>query len=65
MIKRISKRIDLILIEHDMEVVFDIADFIMVMAQGGILATGTATEIASNLAVQEAYLGSPEDEYAC
>jgi branched-chain amino acid transport system ATP-binding protein len=65
MIKRISKRIDLILIEHDMEVVFDIADSIMVMAQGGILATGTATEIASNLAVQEAYLGSPEDEYAC
>jgi branched-chain amino acid transport system ATP-binding protein len=65
MIKRISKRIDLILIEHDMEVVFDIADFIMVMAQGGILATGTAAEIASNLAVQEAYLGSPEDELAC
>jgi branched-chain amino acid transport system ATP-binding protein len=65
MIKRISKRIDLILIEHDMEVVFDIADFIMVMAQGGILVTGTATDIASNLAVQEAYLGSPEDEYAC
>jgi len=65
MIKRIAKRVDVILIEHDMEVVFDIADFIMVMAQGGILATGTATEIASNLDVQEAYLGSPEDELAC
>ncbi|HWM81249.1 MAG TPA: ABC transporter ATP-binding protein [Pseudolabrys sp.] len=65
MIRRIAKRIDVILIEHDMEVVFDIADFIMVMAQGGILATGTAADIASNLAVQEAYLGSPEDELAC
>src|SRR5690606_12717368 len=58
MIKRISQRIDLILIEHDMEVVFDIADFIMVMAQGAILATGTAAEIAADLKVQEAYLGS-------
>jgi len=51
-----------ILIEHDMEVVFDIADFIMVMAQGGILATGSAAEIAADAKVQEAYLGSPEDD---
>jgi branched-chain amino acid transport system ATP-binding protein len=62
MIKGISKRIDVILIEHDMEVVFDIADFIMVMAQGAILATGTAAQIASDAKVQEAYLGSPEDD---
>jgi branched-chain amino acid transport system ATP-binding protein len=62
LIKAISKRIDVILIEHDMEVVFDIADFIMVMAQGAILATGTAAEIAGDPKVQEAYLGSPEDD---
>jgi branched-chain amino acid transport system ATP-binding protein len=62
MIKDISKRIDVILIEHDMEVVFDIADFIMVMAQGAILATGTAAQIAVDHKVQEAYLGSPEDD---
>jgi branched-chain amino acid transport system ATP-binding protein len=61
-IKDISKRIDVILIEHDMEVVFDIADFIMVMAQGAILATGTAAQIAVDHKVQEAYLGSPEDD---
>jgi branched-chain amino acid transport system ATP-binding protein len=62
MIKEISRRVDVILIEHDMEVVFDIADFIMVMAQGAILATGTAAEIARDPKVQEAYLGSPEDD---
>jgi branched-chain amino acid transport system ATP-binding protein len=62
LIKNISRRVDVILIEHDMEVVFDIADFIMVMAQGGILATGSAAEIAADAKVQEAYLGSPEDD---
>jgi branched-chain amino acid transport system ATP-binding protein len=51
-----------VLIEHDMEVVFEIADFIMVMAQGAILATGTAAQIAADPAVQEAYLGSAEDD---
>lgn len=61
-IKDISRRIDVVLIEHDMEVVFDIADFVMVMAQGAILATGTAAQIAADPKVQEAYLGSPEDD---
>jgi branched-chain amino acid transport system ATP-binding protein len=62
MIKRIAARIDVILIEHDMEVVFDLADFILVMAQGAVLATGSAREIAADPRVQEAYLGAPEDE---
>jgi branched-chain amino acid transport system ATP-binding protein len=61
-IKSISQRTDIVLIEHDMEVVFDVADFIMVMAQGAILATGSAAEIADNSQVQEAYLGPPEDD---
>jgi branched-chain amino acid transport system ATP-binding protein len=62
MITDISQHTDVILIEHDMEVVFDIADFIMVMAQGAILATGTAAEVATDPKVKEAYLGSPEDD---
>jgi branched-chain amino acid transport system ATP-binding protein len=62
MIKDVSRRIDVVLIEHDMEVVFDIADFIMVMAQGAVLATGNAAEIAADPKVQEAYLGAPEDD---
>ncbi|MEZ5907272.1 MAG: ABC transporter ATP-binding protein [Hyphomicrobiaceae bacterium] len=61
-IKELSKSIDVLLIEHDMEVVFAIADRIVVMAQGGVLASGQPAEIAANKDVQEAYLGSPEDE---
>jgi branched-chain amino acid transport system ATP-binding protein len=61
-IRELSRRIDIVLIEHDMEVVFDIADFIMVMAQGAILATGAPADIAADPKVQDAYLGSPEDD---
>ena len=60
----ISKRIDVVLIEHDMEVVFSIADEIIVMAQGALLARGAPKEISANPKVQEAYLGSLEDEAA-
>jgi branched-chain amino acid transport system ATP-binding protein len=61
-IKDISRRIDVVLIEHDMEVVFDVADRIVVMAQGAILAAGEPAAIAADPKVQEAYLGSPEDD---
>jgi branched-chain amino acid transport system ATP-binding protein len=61
-IRHISQRIDVVLIEHDMEVVFDLADFIMVMAQGAVLATGTAAEISADPKIQDVYLGSPEDD---
>ncbi|HYB54540.1 MAG TPA: ABC transporter ATP-binding protein, partial [Alphaproteobacteria bacterium] len=43
--------------EHDMRVVFHLADRIMVLAEGAVLAEGTPGEIASNERVQEAYLG--------
>jgi branched-chain amino acid transport system ATP-binding protein len=61
-IKDLSKQIDVVIIEHDMEVVFSIADDITVMAQGRILARGAPAEIAANAEVQTVYLGSPEDD---
>ena len=61
-IRELARRIDIIIIEHDMEVVFGIADDITVMAQGAILAQGAPKEIADNDKVREAYLGRPEDE---
>jgi len=48
----------IVLIEHDMRVVFNLADRISVLDQGRFLAEGTPPEIAANEAVQAAYLGS-------
>ena len=61
-IQEISKRIAIIVIEHDIEVVFNIADEIVVMAQGAVLATGTPEEIANNHDVRIAYLGDDDDD---
>ncbi len=47
----------IVLIEHDMRVVFNLADRITVLDQGAVLADGTPKEIAANSAVQAAYLG--------
>ncbi|WP_407146959.1 ABC transporter ATP-binding protein [Bradyrhizobium sp. ORS 86] len=47
----------IVLIEHDMRVVFHLADYITVLDQGGLLAEGRPDEIAASEAVQAAYLG--------
>jgi branched-chain amino acid transport system ATP-binding protein len=49
--------LSLVLIEHDMRVVFHLADRITVLDQGRMLAEGKPAEIAANQAVQAAYLG--------
>jgi len=52
-----DQKLTIVLIEHDMRVVFHLADRIMVLAEGAVLAEGTPAEIAANEAVQTAYLG--------
>jgi branched-chain amino acid transport system ATP-binding protein len=52
-----QQNLTIVLIEHDMRVVFHLADRIMVLAEGEMLAEGTPDEIARNERVQEAYLG--------
>ncbi|MFI5022470.1 MAG: ABC transporter ATP-binding protein [Alphaproteobacteria bacterium] len=52
-----DQKLAIVLIEHDMRVVFHLADRIMVLAEGAVLAEGTPDEIAANEHVQEAYLG--------
>jgi branched-chain amino acid transport system ATP-binding protein len=54
---RKDQKLSIVLIEHDMRVVFGLADRVMVLAEGAILAEGTPREIATNEAVQAAYLG--------
>ena len=46
-----------VLVEHDMRVIFDLADRITVLDQGKLLAEGTPADIGANEAVQAAYLG--------
>jgi branched-chain amino acid transport system ATP-binding protein len=58
LVKELSKSVNIILIEHDMEVVFDTADVITVMNQGALLCQGTPDQIARDGRVQEAYLGA-------
>ena len=59
LIRRLHRdnKLTIVLIEHDMRVVFHLADRIMVLDQGKFLAEGTPQEIAKNEAVQTAYLG--------
>jgi branched-chain amino acid transport system ATP-binding protein len=57
LIRKISEGRTLVMVEHDMSVVFGLADRISVLVYGQIIATGTPTEIRANPAVREAYLG--------
>lgn len=57
LIKRLREKVTIILIEHDIDLVFEVSDKIMVMHQGSLLAEGTPNEVKGNKAVQEAYLG--------
>ena len=51
-----------IIIEHDMHVVFSLADRISVLAQGAIIADGSPDEVRNNAKVREAYLGGEEEK---
>ncbi len=61
-IQEISQHTNIIIIEHDIEVVFKIADQITVMANGKVLAQGAPDEIAANADVRTAYLGDDDDD---
>jgi branched-chain amino acid transport system ATP-binding protein len=52
-----ERSLTILLVEHDMRVVFHLADRIMVMAEGSLLADGTPAQIAADERVQAAYLG--------
>ncbi|MBV9705503.1 MAG: ATP-binding cassette domain-containing protein, partial [Methylobacteriaceae bacterium] len=52
-----NQALTIVLIEHDMRVVFHLADRITVLAEGSVLAEGAPDAIAANEAVQAAYLG--------
>jgi branched-chain amino acid transport system ATP-binding protein len=58
LIRKLTDGRTLLVVEHDMSVVFGLADRISVMVHGKIVATGTPVEIRANAQVREAYLGA-------
>ncbi|MBK0328459.1 ABC transporter ATP-binding protein [Rhodobacteraceae bacterium F11138] len=58
LIRRVTENKTLIMVEHDMGVVFGLADRISVLVYGEIIATGRPEEVRANPKVQEAYLGA-------
>jgi branched-chain amino acid transport system ATP-binding protein len=60
LVRKISEGKTLIIVEHDMSVVFGLADRISVLVYGEIIASGPPDEIRGNRLVREAYLGEEE-----
>jgi len=58
LIRDISKSVNVLLIEHNMGVVFSLAEYVTVMDSGTIMAEGTPSEIENNRGVQDLYLGN-------
>ncbi len=64
LVREIARDATVLLIEHNMPVVMELADRITVMNAGKILAEGTPEQIRANADVQHAYLGTPEEANA-
>jgi len=63
-IGRLRGQVGILLIEHDMDAVFRLADRVTVLVEGAVIASGTPDTIADDAAVRAAYLGGDDDAEA-
>jgi len=61
-LKELKKSLTILLIEHDMEAVFALADRITVLVYGRVIASDTPAAIRANEEVRKAYLGAPDEQ---
>ncbi len=64
LLKSIARGRTLIIIDHDMDALFELAERVTVLQEGRVLVEGTPDEIKGNVKVQEAYLGGMSEEVA-
>ncbi|MFX5466803.1 hypothetical protein ABTD74_09135, partial [Acinetobacter baumannii] len=62
LIRKVTVGKTLVMVEHDMSVVFGLADRISVLVYGAVIATGPPEAIRNDRRVKEAYLGTTLDE---
>jgi len=60
MLRELKKELTILLVEHDMEAVFALADRITVLVYGRVIASGVPADIRANAQVRDAYLGEAE-----
>jgi branched-chain amino acid transport system ATP-binding protein len=61
LLRKLKGQLTIVLIEHDMDVVFGLADRVTVLVYGRVIATGPPLEIRQNIAVRKAYLGDDSE----
>ena len=57
LLQELRREVSIVLVEHDMDAVFALADRISVLVYGRVIASGTPAEIRQNAEVKRAYLG--------